>query len=361
MVSHGRNYSDIQDQRVATMEDMDRAGLLSSVLDCLHNPRDITRCSAVSKAWKEASHNSKPETLHVHSDSWSTPQNNVAQARQILQWFQQHQRRGSLCNLRRFHLNMAYQGAEQQQLGALRELWRSFLTLAGLWDLRVCTPAGCFTLESAVELLPSSLLHIALQSTNEPYSQFCMERFVKFPKLHTLRLDIRRDDPVCFFLFATSSREPGMSPLTSLLTLQMHDHVAFVPNNFSTYAGQLPSLRHLECRMEALQLQQIFDIPTLKYASLRVDMQHPNPDAALATVGVWICASSNLRVLTMKPLENPGLLFTGDELRLQLSIDQPLLAYQYVCNDTIIVSHNYNMKYIASVYTPPALFQLPLQ
>ncbi|KAL3158049.1 hypothetical protein ABBQ32_011658 [Trebouxia sp. C0010 RCD-2024] len=87
---------------------------------------------------------------------------------------------------------MAWQEAQPQQITALQELSRSFLTLAGSWDLHVCDLTGYITLQAAVEMLPGSLLHIALQSTHEPCTTFQLGQFARLQKLHTLQLDIRR-------------------------------------------------------------------------------------------------------------------------------------------------------------------------
>ena len=54
------------------MDDIDRAGLLVTVMNCLESLRDVVRCSAVSKVWREATENTKPRSIHVSIDRWCT-------------------------------------------------------------------------------------------------------------------------------------------------------------------------------------------------------------------------------------------------------------------------------------------------
>ncbi|KAL3136850.1 hypothetical protein ABBQ38_005558 [Trebouxia sp. C0009 RCD-2024] len=343
-------------QQVATIDDIDRAGLLPIVLNWLSSLQDLIRCSAVSQAWKEASQNTKPEALHVQIDNWSPSQYKVTQALEILQWLQLQHRRGRFCNLRALGFDMEWQEAEPQQTNALEELSRSFLTLAGSWDLHVCALTGCFTLQAAVELLPSSLLHIALQFTREPCTPFDLGQFARFRKLHTLQLDTRgHGSQLC--LWAVPSQQL-MSPLTSLRTLDMSDHVMLLADcDICMPADLFPSLQHLSCYMHfsnsTAMLQKVLDIPNLEHASLRLSVRGFSRDKeVVARIG----ASSKLWVLLLKPFV--GQRARQPELKLQLTVDQPLLAYQCVCNDAISLTNNFNSTYIYSVYTPPILFSM---
>ena len=126
----------------------------------------------------------------------------------------------------------------------MEELWRFFLNLAGSWNLHVCALAGCFTLESAVDLLPSCLLHIALQfCSSERHTNLLLDVFGRFPKLHTLQLDVPS--------WCHQSRNVFLaSPLQSLVTLQLLNHLELAesdPDYIFCPLAVLPSLRHLEC------------------------------------------------------------------------------------------------------------------
>lgn len=92
-----------------------------------------------------------------------------------------------------------------------------------------------------------------------------------------------------------------------------------------------------------------------EYASLRLsDRGFSGATEVVAKVG----ASSKLRVLLLSPFV--GQLARQHELKLQLTVDQPLLAYQSVCNDAISVTNNFSSTCISSVYTSPVLFRTPM-
>ena len=176
--------------QVSAISDIDRAGHLPTVLSCLESFQDLVRCSAVSKAWKEASQRVQPVSLELQVDHWTSPSsaNKVGLLESILQSLQLQQRKGRFCTLRHLHLSMYWPGAAPS--GTMQLFMQSILTLAGSWELYSCYITGICSLYETTALLPSCLQHIALNSSigDAECVRHVLDKMKRFPKLHTLQL-----------------------------------------------------------------------------------------------------------------------------------------------------------------------------
>lgn len=168
-----------------------------------------------------------------------------------------------------------------------------------------------------------------------PASDQKLDKLGRFCDLHTLQLGSDRAGP------------PGVLWLAgpfNLSTLHVHGNLII------TYLGLprllLPKLRYIAVTVYEHELQEIFYMPHLVYARLRVYCED-NDD-----VVVKIDATSNLRrlKLTSSSLDNAG------DVQVQLSVSQPLLSY-YVSSGGVQVKHNFGRLALCP-YAPPLLFKM---
>ena len=157
------------------------------MLSCLESFRNLIRCSAVRKSWKEASQKVQPVSLDMPVDLWiSASTDRVVQLNSILQFLQLQDRKGRFCNLHHLQVSLIVGVAIQ----TMHEFMRSFLTLAGSLELHSCHIHSCFLWDAAVALLPNCLQHIALSSFDEQLHEgYVLHEMRRFPDLRTLHLE----------------------------------------------------------------------------------------------------------------------------------------------------------------------------
>ena len=134
--------------------------LLELVLRRLTKPRDVVRCSAVSKGWADVSKHIKPTFLEIaqrRRDVLDTS------AQGQLRWLQGLQAEDRLKGLQEAHLHVFNLEPLQPSL-----LSQGFLVLAGTWQLQKVTLHGAICFRTAVALLPASLLALDLWPDTGP-------------------------------------------------------------------------------------------------------------------------------------------------------------------------------------------------
>ena len=139
-----------------------------------------------------------------------------------------------------------------------------------------------------------------------------LNKLQRFSDLHTLQLGSDRSGPPDILYL--------QRPLLPLSSLEIHGNLILC--NLDLPCQSLPKLHHLSCAVPRVELQHFLSMPQLAHANLKVHF-----DDYCDGVEVSINAASELRwlKLTVSSLNGAG------DIKLQLSVLQPLLSYYVDC------------------------------
>lgn len=169
---------------------------LCMIFQKLETPLDLERCSAVSKHWAAGIYKTRPTTLRFcccHSDVTSSKF--VGEIRWLQTWHK-HRRLQQVKDLN-LEDEVPYECSDR-----ISYFSQSLILCAGLCNLRSCSLAGPFSIQSAVELLPTSLQSLSLRPNSGP-ADFCLSAFQRFTCLESLTLSY------CFLLVERVGSEPA--------------------------------------------------------------------------------------------------------------------------------------------------------
>ena len=145
----------------------------------LETPRDLVRCSAVSKAWAAGVHQIRPMTLRLHCFNSSVT---LSEAPSETSWLQTWDTQGRLQQVTDLTVEETVPSVHYHKILCFSQ---NVPMCAGLWSLRRCCLAGPFCIHSAVELLPATLQSLSLRPILVTKG-LCLSAFEMFTFLESL-------------------------------------------------------------------------------------------------------------------------------------------------------------------------------
>lgn len=219
--------------------------LLGLILRQVTRAEDIIRCSAVSRTWAEASRHTQHTSLVLYHSTVDGSETQIAQAQ--LRWLQDLQKNERLKTLQQVELAVQV-GHDEDPPPTPSFLSQGLLVLAGSWPLTKIELRGPVCFDTAVTMLPASLLALEMWLDTGP-KVTSLSRFQRFPKLQVLRLAIGSDDTASGLLeygFVIDCTFPD------LVFLVLHDRLFLRALPPGSKLGELvPKLEHASFKIKA--------------------------------------------------------------------------------------------------------------
>ena len=216
--------------------------LLGLILRHMTEAADIIRCSTVSHSWAEASKHTQLTSLDLHHSTVAGSETQIAQAQ--LRWLQDLQKSERVKTLQQVHL-LVHEGRDEGLSQTPSFLSQGLLVLAGSWPLTKIVLHGPVCFDTAVAMLPASLLVLEMWPDTGP-GVTSLSSFQRFPKLQVLRLAMGSDDIFLEYDFVINHTLPD------LVFLSIHDCLCLRGCPTGSKLGELvPKLEHASFQIKA--------------------------------------------------------------------------------------------------------------